>query len=384
MSETDPDFWTEDEWHEWRRAGITASDVARAATGRYGGAYGVVCDKLGYDADPIDEQLADRGHRWESFLLNMAAKTKGLTLGIGEQPVEHLTTPEHRATPDGFMFNKGDEAETAIANAEVGAEGKTTNRWADTPWDYYYKQCHWGMHVTGLQRWLLVVGEIDDDTDELTGITCRWVHRDQFEIDALVAVADRLAQLVHDRELPEPDASSLPAVRHMSVQRFDPTEETTKILTAEESRLFRDLDDARSAVNEQEDRLKEAKRHAAELEGLCIEAMGRGRRATTCDDGGRPLELMLTKPAAVFTDTSLEAWSLAYSGPDDVDHVEAVTVETTEVVDGVRHVTRRIEPKKIKQLYPKEYAEFREHIGARRLQIKTPKTESALLEGMAV
>ena len=54
----------EDRWLDWRKGGITATDVADAAQGTYGGAYGVVARKLGLITVEQNNAMR-RGHIWQ-------------------------------------------------------------------------------------------------------------------------------------------------------------------------------------------------------------------------------------------------------------------------------------------------------------------------------
>ena len=56
---------TDQEWHGWRGKGITASDIARAVSGRYGGRFGVVADKLGLGEKQEPNERMARGLAWE-------------------------------------------------------------------------------------------------------------------------------------------------------------------------------------------------------------------------------------------------------------------------------------------------------------------------------
>ena len=55
-------------WKEWRKAGITATDIADAANGTYGGAYAVVARKLDLLEPDAENDQMRRGHRWQPVI----------------------------------------------------------------------------------------------------------------------------------------------------------------------------------------------------------------------------------------------------------------------------------------------------------------------------
>lgn len=209
----------EAEWLEWRRAGIGASDIARAATGRYGGAAAVVADKLGIDTgDTIDPALADRGHRWERPVADVVHAITGLYVAGEQLWLRHRTDDRWRCTPDGLLIPT---PEASMADVVAGLEVKTTGPRAGA-WDYYLAQCQWAMFVAGLPRWLLAVATIDQDYDVRTGqltetatrIEVRWIDADPAEQARLVELGEWLWDHVQRGVLPEPAGpEALPAVK---------------------------------------------------------------------------------------------------------------------------------------------------------------------------
>ena len=91
---------------QWRREGVTATDVADAAAGTYGGMYGVVARKLGRVTVEQNEQMA-RGHRWQPVIADAVHVLTGLYV-VGEETWCQCTGDDRwRATVDGFLSLPG-------------------------------------------------------------------------------------------------------------------------------------------------------------------------------------------------------------------------------------------------------------------------------------
>jgi putative phage-type endonuclease len=163
-------------WHEWRRAGIGASDIA----GLLGLSWWTSPTKLYYEKigllPPSDETQRQRiGKRLEGVIAAEFTDETGLFV-TGEQTWCH--NPDHRwmhATVDGFIF----EGEAAMGPAPIGlfeAKSDGTVRWSQIP-PYYAAQGQWQMAVTGLPKvWFAVlhsnfrfeVYELDRDDDDIS------------------------------------------------------------------------------------------------------------------------------------------------------------------------------------------------------------------------
>ena len=97
-----------DEWLAWRKGGITATEVADAWCGTYGGAYTVVARKLGRIAPPQQTAAMDRGHRWQETVADAVHALTGQYV-VGEETwCEHVDNARHRATVDGFLAPMAD------------------------------------------------------------------------------------------------------------------------------------------------------------------------------------------------------------------------------------------------------------------------------------
>lgn len=202
-------------WLEWRAAGVTATDVADAYTGTYGGLYGVVARKLGlYVEEPNERQ--DRGHRWQPVIADAVHVLTGLYV-VGEETwCENPDNDRHRATVDGFLAELDVALEAdlvAVFECKTRGIGVSPNR------DRWAAQVEWQLHTTGLDRALLADAVIDDVDDRLVDLRLRWIDPDPFTRENLLAVADRILELVDAGELPDPDTpSALDTVKAVTAQ----------------------------------------------------------------------------------------------------------------------------------------------------------------------
>lgn len=188
-----------DEWLQWRREGITATDVANAWAGTYGGLYAVVAGKL--DRVQVQQTAAmTRGLRWEEPLAAAVPHLTGLYV-VGEQTlVEAADNRRHRATLDGYLA-----AEPAATLDDVlgVVELKTRGVNVPRPGDRYRAQVTWQMYVANLSRALLVEAVIDDTDDRLSTIALEWLELDGLLLGELLHVADRIEHHVQTGTLPE-------------------------------------------------------------------------------------------------------------------------------------------------------------------------------------
>ena len=175
-----------DEWYKARQYGVSATTVAKAASG-----------PAGFDAElnralnPEEHVVEDNaymkfGRDWENWIV------ENLPGGFEIKPNDWLicgvgSDRWHLATPDGLN-----------ANWSTIAEVKTTGK----DWDgstipiQYRRQVQWQLHVTGAQQcvfgWLL---RAESDTGEFVPawLEPKWVvmHRDEDMIANLKEVANR-------------------------------------------------------------------------------------------------------------------------------------------------------------------------------------------------
>lgn len=213
-------------WLAWRKGGITASDIAMAVSGRYGGAYAVVARKL--DLLPAQEQTdaMRRGLEFEERIQTAAEVLWGLRI-VGEQTlIQHQYRPEFRATLDGMAVPHGIE-EPTIDDVTHGVEVKTRGENVPAAWDYWKPQTQWQMLCSGLPRTLLaeaVCGSDDEGEDTIVALKLHVEEADADYQALLVEIADDLLRRIAEHDLPEPDAGALELVKQVTADVADTTE----------------------------------------------------------------------------------------------------------------------------------------------------------------
>ena len=206
------------EWLEWRKGGVTATEVANAATGAYGGMYEVVARKRDL-LPPVEQTNAmERGQRWQETIADAVHALTGLYV-VGEETwCEHAAQPMHRATVDGFLAPKPD---CTIDDLTHILEIKTTGVGVRHNYTRTEAQVQWQMYVTGIPHAVIAVATIDDADDTFVGMRLHRIDADEFAQAELVAAADEIIRHIEAGTLPEPDtATALDAVKavHMVPQ----------------------------------------------------------------------------------------------------------------------------------------------------------------------
>lgn len=330
-------------WLEWRRGGITGTDIARWWTGQYGGAYGAVADKLGRGLPQETTPQQARGKAWEDRLARLAETATGLHAhATGEHQVwaEHPDHPHHRATPDGLLSEAPDVWTAAdLAGAletKTRAVGVTPNR------DYWTAQIQWGLHVSGLPWCLLVDATIDDVDDRLVAVRLDRIDADPFVQDQLVAGAEWLWAHVQAGELPPPDAPSALDYVKLHHQQADDQAGTVEFadldLVAAVHR-YAEIGAAVKAVTDERDQLAATLRHALA-----------GATKAVTPDGWR---VSLSAPSRILTPEARDALAAA--------HPDLVVTRTELDVD------------RLKTEHPDEYQAAKTPEGSRSLRVYPPK-----------
>ena len=165
-------------WMQARARGITATDVAKLSTPR-----------------SIDTAAWEKlhGSRFGGNAFTEHGKTREPEIAawvLGEHGIEpsralfHAEADlRHLATPDGVVLRENGTLELA--------EIKTTNKaWRTIPRNYL-RQIWWQQYVLGAER-TLMVWERHENFVPVGDPECRWVDRDENEIERLVSLAGRL------------------------------------------------------------------------------------------------------------------------------------------------------------------------------------------------
>lgn len=280
-------------WLEWRRGGITATDVADAANGTYGGEYGVVARKLGLIT--VEQNAAmERGHRWQPKVADAVDMLTGFYV-VGEETwCQNAEDEMIRATVDGFLSTL---AEATLDDVEGVLEVKTTGVGVTPNYARWGDQMQWQMLSTGLHHAVLAHAVIDDATDTFVSLRLTEVQADPFRQLTLVSIAERLWMHVQAGTLPDPDsASALDDVKLVHAVA-DPELETVDLSPVEDdvARLVKIKEAVKEVTDEQkllEARIREAIGDATKGEGAgYLVTVAKPKQVVTAELEAQLLEL---------------------------------------------------------------------------------------------
>ena len=172
-------------WMHARSRGITATDVAKLSTPR---SIETAAQAKLFGTGFSGNAFTDHGRAREP---EIAAWVRD---GYGIQPSHALFHAEldlrHLATPDGVVQREDGRIELA--------EIKTTNKeWRTIP-RHYMRQVWWQQYVLGAER-TLMVWERHENFVPVGDPECRWVDRDEHEIERLVKMAGQLIDVLIQR-----------------------------------------------------------------------------------------------------------------------------------------------------------------------------------------
>lgn len=327
----------EADWLEWRKGGITATDVADAAQGTYGGAYGVVARKLGL-IEVEQNNAMRRGHLWQPRIADAVHALTGLYV-VGEETwCVNSDDDMIRATVDGFLANFADASPDDLLGV---IEVKTTGLGVRPNHDRWIDQVQWQLLATGLDQALIAHAVIEDapDPEDSTPQSLRLtpLSADPVRQWHLLGVAQRLWAHIEAGTLPDPDeATALDVVKQVHSDA-DPEADDVDLSDMEHdiARLLQ-IKDAQKLVKAEAEQLEARIRHTVG------EAQG----------GYSP------------------AYRVTVSNPTNVLTAEA----EAELVAGFPEFTRTsLDRDAFKKAHPDIYKQSTRPVGARRLTIKETK-----------
>ena len=170
-------------WLEARTHGVTATAVAKAASGPAG-----FRDQIEARRNPVDVEV-NAFMAWGTFMEPVIADWVKDRFGImpNEWLIAHESNPRFLATPDGLSHYK-----------PVIAEIKTMGKPLESPPLDHVRQMQWQMFVTGAERclyaWQLRVESGGVFVPGWLEPRTVWVERDEKMIAGLVMVAERLLE----------------------------------------------------------------------------------------------------------------------------------------------------------------------------------------------
>ncbi len=180
-------------WLRARARGITATDVAKLSTPR---SIQTAAEAKLYGTGFSGNAFTEHGRRREPEIAAWVAATHGI------QPSSGLYHSEwekrHLATPDGITMTP----EGTVILSEIKT---TTKPWRSVPRNYM-RQIWWQQYVLGAERTLVVWEEHKNFVPVGEEPLCRWIDRDEVEINKLVGLANDLINELHRRTfIPMPE-----------------------------------------------------------------------------------------------------------------------------------------------------------------------------------
>lgn len=170
-------------WLRARSRGVTATDAARFTSDR--AVSSAAFDKI-HGSGFRGNAFTEYGREREPVIADWVRRSYGIrpstTLFHAEADRRHL------ATPDGVAIRAGGRLELA--------EIKTTNKAFRSVPRSYLRQIWWQQYVLGAERTLFVWEQHCDFTPVGAEPQCRWVDRDEDEIEILVQRAGRFLALL--------------------------------------------------------------------------------------------------------------------------------------------------------------------------------------------
>lgn len=165
-------------WLRARARGITATDVAKLSTPA--SVLAAARQKV-HGSGFSGNEYTEHGKAREPQIAQWVLREHGID--PSDALFHSVTDRRHLATPDGVAVRSAGRIELA--------EIKTTNKaWRSIP-RHYLRQVWWQQYVLGAER-TLVVWERHDRFVPVGEPECRWIDRDENEIEVLVRLAGQL------------------------------------------------------------------------------------------------------------------------------------------------------------------------------------------------
>lgn len=175
-------------WLKARARGVTATDVARLTSER--AVRAVAMDKL-LGSRFTGNAYTEHGRLREPAIGRWAGSVYGMR---SSSALFHAAANrDHLATPDGLR-----EVEGRVELCEIKT---TTHAWRTIPRNYL-RQVWWQQYVVGAERTLVVWEHHDEFVPVAAEPECRWVDRDDHEIDKLIGFADALLHAMRRNPVP--------------------------------------------------------------------------------------------------------------------------------------------------------------------------------------
>lgn len=196
-------------WLEDRRRGITATEVAKLASGRASERRAIMKQKMtGEFVDLSGNKFIDWGVARESVIAEWIENK--FDIQPNSNAFAKFDNERHIATPDGISYTFEDDL--TIAEIKTTMKDLTPGT-VEFEQSGYLDQMMWQMHVMGATRTLFVFerhNNVWQPTPTPFEPEFFWIERDQKRIDQLIEIADKfLADLNSNNETILPDDDEL-------------------------------------------------------------------------------------------------------------------------------------------------------------------------------
>lgn len=210
-------------WLAARRAGVTATEIAKIAAGKRNE---VMREKLATTESTYDNKFMKWGREREAFIADVLEQRTGVSHNIvlfhAEGNRRHLATPDGVGVVDGEVVFT---SEIKTSKYNLHPDGDVFKK------SGYYDQVQWAMYVVGAQSCAFAWEQHHDDWDpEPTPypIENLWIQRDHARIAELVLLAD---QFLYELDNTNPDAGEgLEELVHNIVEAQKAVDEMSKVV----------------------------------------------------------------------------------------------------------------------------------------------------------
>lgn len=195
----------DNEWLEWRRQGIGASDVpVICGLSPWGSRWQVWAEKTGRIPPQDATEKMRAGKRAERYIAESLTEERGLYVAGEQTWCEHPELRWPRATVDGWALESPNGA-IADALGLVELKNSGDRPFAEGAPTYWQAQCQWQMFVTGAQHTFLVVMHRGWE------LAVYDVPRDEQAIELLLERCSAFWELVLDDTPPDTDGNEATA-----------------------------------------------------------------------------------------------------------------------------------------------------------------------------
>jgi len=186
----------EQAWLDARRAGVTATEVAKLAQGQPAARATILAEKVSGIRTFFGNKYTEFGLEREPFICDQVRETHGFT--PSDVLFHAVGNERHLATPDGVLVE--DDGTVLLLEVKTGKNDlhPAGKEFAKTT---YMDQMQWQMHVMGQNckrtyfAWeqhdnIWVVGEDGRERPTPMPLKGEWIERDQLRIEYLITLAD--------------------------------------------------------------------------------------------------------------------------------------------------------------------------------------------------